>query len=925
MANYTNLMQSVRDAIKANGNEEITGNGLQSVLLSIIGNIGQYSTFAGVADPSTNPGTQDGNVFYLATKKGNYVNFGGYVMSANGLSVLVNKNGYWIGLTLIQEDIDSNTVPIIGFSDLLITLDTSTRKFNYEVFNVLYGKCKYAYRIPAGAGTYISNNQAVLNSFSSILFNIRTKEIAWVGYEKYSEYVGPNNTDWIVLEHFNDDKPIIGFIRVKKADGTWLSESDLIKNKINSAFDNFGYFFGNMVSGSDLAIGYNDSDWNLNAINGVNGKIEREFSEELLKYAFAVSLKSGSKINSAFQRISIRTINVDIPKGQKFYVGVRYKVNKSSNSVPLSLEVLGNGTWLNGLGRKDAFCPIIDGNWHYNQFEVSLDSANVTKIEFAIFLSSSSPYTYTEDCSIEFTDLLLSRTKSSEYQSVKNDKDYAVLGEYDNIQSLKSTGILWSNLFEGSDMEKGYKEDNILAFSTYPAIGGTVERILDVENSMYCIKAHFPQGTIFTSGDNYVRPSLMNNVNFIGEDTTQEFSVSFRYKCSSNFMGFSILCNNGWMQYLKSDGTWAPMYASSFPLIKDNNWHYAHVIVKKTNVSDKTYSVGLYAFFAAGSAITLDEDLDFCITDIVISPSRFPNYAVVRNVNDYLGFVDKKILQPIVDDIISEYPDINGCVFMSLGDSISTESYYMPKLRQLIKPSKYYNLAVSGASWADKNRTTSYDGNPSFTGDPSQNVIGNQVQKIINNPSTYDIAPDVIIIAAGTNDGIPISADKSDYEMRVEIDSHFNENTRTPIQVTEPTFDDSDTFREHRKTIAGAMRYCVLKLQSLYPNAQIFILTPIQGSYNPNKDYLTAQNVKQRYITEVAKHLSVPVIHVGEECGINRDFEYGGTYWNKEWDPNDTKNGRDLVDGLHPNTNGSWKMAKYIFNKLKNDYIKSNY
>lgn len=36
---------------------------------------------------------------------------------------------------------------------------------------------------------------------------------------------------------------------------------------------------------------------------------------------------------------------------------------------------------------------------------------------------------------------------------------------------------------------------------------------------------------------------------------------------------------------------------------------------------------------------------------------------------------------------------------MSLGDSITTESYYIGKLRQLLAPSKYYNLAVASATW----------------------------------------------------------------------------------------------------------------------------------------------------------------------------------------------------------------------------------
>lgn len=821
----------------------------------------------------------------------------------------------WSSLSLKSfQDIDGNTLPIIGFSTLSITLDTSTKKFTYDTFTVFYGKTKFSYLVPAGSGTYINGSQNILGGLNTIFFNIVTKEVAWVTFERYSDYIGRNNKNWIVLEHFYGPTPVIGFIHAKKSDGTWLSKSDYLDNKITSIPDYLGNFYGNLIKGSDLVIGYTESEWNFNAltnISGINSIITREFSQEILKYVFKVLVKAGSKTNDTYQNGVIKTIKVNIPQGQKFYVGVRYKVSKPSSAIPLTLHVVANNTILDG-GIKE-LCPIEDNNWHYNVIELSSDTADITEIKFSIYVSATSSQSYSENCSIEFTDLLVSLSKADELIKQINEQDYKILGEYDELQSLKSTGILWSNLFIGSDMEKGYDENNIPGFSTYPSLGGTIERVLDSETSRYCIKGYFPKGTNFSA---FAYPQLFTDINFVGENTTQEFSISFRYKCTSNLQNIHLLCNNSFMEYTDINGT--PI--SKMPLIKDNNWHYLHVIAKKSGVTNKNYTIGLYIYFAGSESNTLTSDLEFYITDIVISPSRFPDYAVVRNVNDYITPVNKETIKPVVNEIINEYPDIHNCVFMSLGDSITTEGYYIGKLRQLISPSKYYNLAVSGAHWADYVDTI-YDGNPVLGGNNINNVLGNQVQKIINNPDIYNTAPDVIIIAAGTNDTTPITADKTDYEMRVEIDSHFNENSTTPIQVTEPTFDESDTYKEHRRTIAGAMRYCILKLQSLYPSAKIYILTPIQGSYNPNKDYLTQIEIKQRYITEVAKHLSVPVIHVGEECGISRDFEYGGTYWKEEWDPNNNKTGRDLFDGLHPNTNGSWKMAKYIYNKLKNYYI----
>ena len=74
MANWSDLKASVAEVIKTNSNHEITGQILQNVLNSIISNVGQNATFAGIATPTTNPGTPDGPVFYLAAE-GIYPNF----------------------------------------------------------------------------------------------------------------------------------------------------------------------------------------------------------------------------------------------------------------------------------------------------------------------------------------------------------------------------------------------------------------------------------------------------------------------------------------------------------------------------------------------------------------------------------------------------------------------------------------------------------------------------------------------------------------------------------------------------------------------------------------------------------------------------------------------------------------------------------
>ena len=100
MANWDTLINGIKGLIKANGNQAITGNMLQSVLLGIVGNVGANATFAGVAVPTTNPGTPDGPVFYIAAKDGTYTNFNTAVVESGELAVLTNASGSWVKYTV---------------------------------------------------------------------------------------------------------------------------------------------------------------------------------------------------------------------------------------------------------------------------------------------------------------------------------------------------------------------------------------------------------------------------------------------------------------------------------------------------------------------------------------------------------------------------------------------------------------------------------------------------------------------------------------------------------------------------------------------------------------------------------------------------------------------------------------------------------
>ena len=55
MSNYNSLKATINANIKTNGNQEITGSVLNSVLNAMVTTIGAGYQYAGVATPSANP------------------------------------------------------------------------------------------------------------------------------------------------------------------------------------------------------------------------------------------------------------------------------------------------------------------------------------------------------------------------------------------------------------------------------------------------------------------------------------------------------------------------------------------------------------------------------------------------------------------------------------------------------------------------------------------------------------------------------------------------------------------------------------------------------------------------------------------------------------------------------------------------------
>lgn len=136
MAKWDNINGIIENAIKSNNAQSITGDSLQSVLKSIVSDVGANATFAGIAIASTSPGSYDGPAFYIAASAGTYAGFGSIVVNAGELAVLYNSangNGWSkssIGLSsIVDKSITkaklASDVPIDAMQNKITQLETS--------------------------------------------------------------------------------------------------------------------------------------------------------------------------------------------------------------------------------------------------------------------------------------------------------------------------------------------------------------------------------------------------------------------------------------------------------------------------------------------------------------------------------------------------------------------------------------------------------------------------------------------------------------------------------------------------------------------------------------------------------------------------------------------------------------------------------
>ena len=131
MASYATLKTAIQQVVKTNGSGEITGALLQQTLFAMVDSLGADYMFVGIAQPSTNPGTPDQNVFYIGGA-GTYPNFNSAVVPAGYIGAFKYNGSWTIETVAVGKDYDEQIAQILQIIGTVVSysLVVSPNLFN---------------------------------------------------------------------------------------------------------------------------------------------------------------------------------------------------------------------------------------------------------------------------------------------------------------------------------------------------------------------------------------------------------------------------------------------------------------------------------------------------------------------------------------------------------------------------------------------------------------------------------------------------------------------------------------------------------------------------------------------------------------------------------------------------------------------------
>ena len=291
MGTYEELKAAIQQVIRTNGNNEITGTSLKNVLLSIVNVVGANATFAGIATPDTNPGTADQNVFYLATKAGTYVNFGGIEINEGEAVILSNKTGAWKKtISGFATEEQMRNIPILN----KVKITPNETKFKHiNVLGKIITSSNAMYLTDAIAlseGDIISFYASTLNESVSAItlcqsdgtpIRMLVRGLA-ANAKGYFTYVAETDC-YVRLSYYDRDATVIWTIKnsVFAQIVNYISEKSIDFPKLNYGIDGdsitegnqWGYYMLQALGGNMLNVGVGSACWSYKQKYNIAGNV----------------------------------------------------------------------------------------------------------------------------------------------------------------------------------------------------------------------------------------------------------------------------------------------------------------------------------------------------------------------------------------------------------------------------------------------------------------------------------------------------------------------------------------------------------------------------------------------------------------------------------------------------------------------------
>lgn len=244
--------------------------------------------------------------------------------------------------------------------------------------------------------------------------------------------------------------------------------------------------------------------------------------------------------------------------------------------------------------------------------------------------------------------------------------------------------------------------------------------------------------------------------------------------------------------------------------------------------------------------------------------------------------------------VVNAYPSVNDLNIVILGDSntsiggddCSDAHGWTKWFVEKINPKTCRSYARSGATWTNTSRTR-YDILEDTSVLSDNNVIYNQMNRLfVACESGQQVSPDVIIIAAGTNDAWFSERRPGIFSTTVE------QVFRSPFPYASSVKVSSVV------SLAGSVRLVCDRLLSRFPNAQLFLLTPMQ---TVKASYEKISKVGD-IIQECGRRMSIPVIRQDHITGV--------------YPARETKSLTMTSDGTHTSADGARRNGFLIANQL---------